>query len=233
MAQETLFHLTKCPSNSTGLSEDCSCDREVSHYLNLAKWSFGLFVFELVGGLFSNSMALISDAFHVLADGTENMINVFVSRLSRTKRDEERVRKIGGAISGYLLLFMGALIVYEGWERLVEPHEVRWYMTFIAIVGLGVNLRQRWIHNQALPEHKNNQHFWQDRHLWSDILASIAVIIGGLIMLVSDGLYWIDGALSIAIGIWIVFLTGAKLFGFELHSHSHDHNDGHKCDHKH
>jgi cobalt-zinc-cadmium efflux system protein len=191
-------------------------------------------VFEFVGGLFSGSMALISDAFHVLADGAENMINVVVSRLSRKNWDEEGSRKLGGMISGWLLLFMGVLIVYEGWERFHEPHEVEWYMTIIATAGLGVNLRQKWLHNQALSEHRNSQHFWQDRHLWSDILASIAVILGGLIMIVSDDLYWIDGALSIAIGMWIVILTAAKLLGVKLHSHNHEHKHGEdECKHRH
>lgn len=229
MAQETQFHLNKCPSNDTGVSTDCSCDEEVLHYLNLAKLSFALFVFELVGGLLSSSLALMSDAFHLLADGTENMINVIVSRLSRKSGNEERIRKIGGLLSGWLLLFMGALIVYEGWERFLDPHEVKWYMTIFASIGLGVNLFQKWLHGKALPEHRNKQHFWQDRHLWSDILASIAVIVGGLIMLASEDLYWIDGLLSIGIGLWIVALTSAKLFGIELHSHNH----GPECNHKH
>lgn len=237
MAQQTARHLNKCPSITTGLTEDCSCGKEVAHYLNLAKWSFGLFLFEVAAGLFSNSMALVSDAFHVLADGTENMINVFVSHLSREGWNEETVRKVGGVASGLLLLFMGFLIIHEGWERYHEPHEVKWFMTFLAAVGLGVNLRQKWLHNQALPEHRNNQHFWQSWHLWSDIFASVAVIVGGIIMLISNDLYWIDGALSVAIGVWIVILVTAKLCGFEIHSHDHDHqhehHNGHKCDHKH
>ena len=113
MAQKTQFHLNKCPSNTTGLSENCSCEAEVHHYLNLAKWSFGLFLFELIGGVFSFSLALISDAFHVLTDGAENMINVIVSRYSRKHGNEEHIRKVGGMVSGWLLLFIGALIIYE------------------------------------------------------------------------------------------------------------------------
>lgn len=223
VAQATQFHLNKCPSNTTGLTKDCSCETEVEHYLNLAKWSFGLFVFEFLGGLFSFSLALISDACHVLADGAENMINVAVSRLSRKNGNEEYVRKVGGIISGWLLFFMGTLIVHEGWERMLAPHEVKEYMVIFAIIGLGVNLRQKWLHNQSLPEHRNRQYFWQNLHLWSDVAASVAVIFGGLIMLISKGWYWLDGALSIAIGGWIITITAMRLFGKNVHRCDEDH----------
>ena len=217
-------HLDTCPSLHSGIGSDCTCAKEVSHYLRLAKISFGLFVFEIVGGFFSGSMALISDAVHVLADGTENMINVIVSRLSRKSENENTIRKIGGLISGWLLLLMGLWIIWEGWERYQNPHPVEWYMTLVAIIGLCVNVRQKWIHSKALPEHRNTQHFWQSWHLWQDIAASVAVIIGGLFMLSSNDLYWIDGVLSIAIGLLIVIIVGARLLGVSLHTHDHTHH---------
>ena len=61
--------------------------------MTLARWSFGLFVFEFAGGWFANSLALMSDAFHVLFDGMENILSVFVARMSReSERNEERIR---------------------------------------------------------------------------------------------------------------------------------------------
>ncbi len=226
-------HLDACPSVVSGLSEDCSCDKEVEHYIKLAKISFGLFIFEFFGGLFSGSMALMADAFHVLADGTENIINVVVSKLSKKSDGEKRIRKVGGVISGWLLLLMGIWIVYEGWERFISPHKVGWYMTLVAFAGLCVNVFQKWLHDKALTEHRNTQHFWQSWHLWQDIAASVMVVVGGLFMLSSSNLYWIDGILSMAIGLLIVVIVGAKLLGFELHSHDHEHKHGDKCDHRH
>lgn len=222
-------HLDACPSVASGLSKDCSCDKELSHYLKLAKISFGLFLFEFVGGLFSGSMALISDSLHVLLDGTENIVSAIVSKLSRKYENEQRMRMIGGRVSALLLLIAGGVIVHEGWERIVTPEEVEWYMTIIATIGLGVNLLQMYLHQGVADEHKNQTHFWQSRHLWSDIATSVAVIIGGLIMFVSGGLYWIDGALSIGIGALIITLTVLKLLGIETHPHIHEH----ECNHKH
>lgn len=224
-------HLDACPSVASGLSKDCSCDKEVIHYLKLAKISFGLFLFELIGGLFSGSMALVSDSFHVLLDGTENIVSAIVSKLSRKHENEKKMRMIGGRVSAVLLLVAGGVIVHEGWERVITPHEVEWYMAVIATGGLLVNILQMYIHQGVAKEHMNQTHFWQSRHLWSDISASIAVIVGGLIMNVSGGLYWIDGVLAVGVGILIMTLTGLRLLGVEVHSHIHEH--GSECGHKH
>lgn len=216
-------HLDTCPSNASGFSQDCSCEKEVLHYIKLAKWSFGLFAFEFLGGVFSGSMALISDSLHVLLDGAENIVSVIVSKLARKNKDEQKLRKIGGTISASLLFSGGCWIVYEGWERIVNPHEVEWYMTIIAFIGLCVNLWQMNLHREAPEEHRNLTHFWQNWHLVSDTAASIAVVVGGLIMLTSGGLYWIDGVLSVGIGLLIITFTCAKLLGVELHAHGHPH----------
>ncbi len=227
MAQTTMFHLDSCPANNSGNSEDCSCDYEQQHYLKLAKISFWLFLFEELGGWLSGSMALMSDGLHVLMDGTENMISVLVSRLVRKGAGEKRVRSVGAKVSAGLLFFIACMIAYEGYERIITPHQVEWYMVVVATIGLGVNLWQRKLHQGALHEHRNITHFWQDLHLLSDIATSVVVIIGGLVMLISGKHYWIDGVLSLGIGCLIMIFTGAKMFGFELHSHEHDHHHEH------
>jgi len=232
MAQTTHFHLDKCPSRETGSEIDCSCNQEKKHYLKLAGISFALFLGEFFGGLLSGSMALMSDSFHVLMDGTENMISVLVSRMARKGIDEQMVRSIGAKVSAALLFIIASSIVYEGYHRFLLPHKVEWYMVLIAIVGLVGNLIQRKIHQGALREHRNVTHFWQDMHLLSDIATSGVVIIGGLIMLITGGFYWIDGLLSVGIGLLIMTFTGARFVGVELHSHDgHEHKHDEGCDH--
>lgn len=196
-------------------------------------WSFGLFVVEFLGGYFSGSMALMSDALHVLLDGTENIVSAIVSFLARKNKDEEKMRRIGGAVSASLLLVAAGVIIHEGYERILEPKEVEQWMILVAIGGFAVNLRQMWLHNQAEDEHRNQTHWWQNMHLMSDAAASLVVIVGGAIMIVARGLYWIDGVLSVGIGGVIVMITIAKLFGIEIHHHSHSHSEGSKCNHKH
>lgn len=225
-------HLDACPSLISGVSQDCSCAEEEKNYLILAKLSLGLFIFEVLGGKLSGSVALVSDALHVIVDGTESIVNAAVSRFSRQSDNEAELRKLGGKISALLLLLASTWIIIEGLERFHHPHKVEWYMVIFAIIGLGVNLVQRYIHWKAPREHHNIQHFWQNLHLWGDIASSIAVVIGGVIMLFSSNLYWVDGVLSVVIGLWLALLTGAKLIGVEFHSHEH-HEHGAGCDHKH
>lgn len=222
-------HLDACPSLSSGLPQDCSCAQEEKRYTDLAKLSLGLFAFEIIGGLLSGSMALMSDALHVLVDGTESVVNAVISFLSRHSDNEADLRAFGGKISALLLLLASTWIIYEGLERFHSPHPVEWYMVVIAVIGLGVNLFQRYILWKAPREHRNIQHFWQNMHLWGDIASSLAVIVGGVIMWTTNGFYWIDGLLSIGIGIWLVALTGGRLIGINLHQHQH----GSCCGHDH
>lgn len=224
-------HLGACPWLITGIQGDCSCDKEVAHYLKLATWSFGLFLFEFLGGLISGSVALISDSFHVLLDGTENIVSAIVSKLARKYAHEKKLRSIGGKISASLLFIAGVSIVHEGYERVIAPHRVEWYMTIIAIIGLSVNLWQLRLHHRAHKEHYNETHFWQNWHLISDAAASVAVVVGGGIMLILNDWYWIDGILSIGIGTLITILVSAKFFGVHLHHHStHNHCHHNKND---
>lgn len=220
-------HLSACPSIDTGNNEDCSCPTEENRYLTLAKWSLYLFVFELTGGYFSGSLALMSDALHVLVDGTENFVSAIVSRFAR-QGNEERVRMIGGMTSALLLLLAATWIIREGWERMMNPQKVEGYMVIVATIGLLVNLLQWRIHHEAPGEHRNVTHLWQDRHLLSDISASIAVILGGTLMLLTDGWYWVDGVLSVGIGAWIVVFTVSRMLGFGLHDHDHSNCSEHE-----
>ncbi|MEK7538505.1 MAG: cation diffusion facilitator family transporter [Patescibacteria group bacterium] len=226
-----VHHIGACRFLVTGQSDDCRCDHEAQRYVRLAKWSLAIFVIELLAGYAANSVALMSDALHVIMDGMENIVSVVISRMARGHSNENALRKRGGKISAALLCAAGVWIVYEGFERILTPHEVAWYMFVVAAIGLAGNIYQRKINNEAPDEHRNTQYFWQDIHLWSDILASIAVIIGGFVMMVAGKWYWIDGVLSVGIGSLIVFFTIARLLGFKAHSHNH--GDGHSCSHGH
>ncbi len=225
-------HIIGCPAYHSDNISDCSCSQEQKHYLKLAGISFALFVIQFVGGLLSGSLALMSDALHVLLDGMENIISVTVSRLVQKGKSEKSVRRVGAKLSALLLLTMSMWILYEGFERLLHPQKVEGYMILVAAFGLAVNLWQYRPHHNALPEHKNITHFWQDKHLLSDTATSFAVVLAGIVMTATGGYYWLDGAISIAVGLLIAIYTLAKLFGRELHAHDcghahHDHQHKH------
>lgn len=210
-------HLDACPALVTEIWEDCSCEKEESHYLLLAKRVLILSVIELVGGFLSGSMALTSEGIHQLLDGTESIISAIVSRTARKSRNEKKLRRIGGIISALLLLFAAAWIIFEGAERIFTPQAVKWYMLPVVILGFVVTFLQRTIHGDALDEHKNLTHFWQDSHLLSDLFANGVIIVSGMVMLITGGLYWIDGIISICIGVLIFLFVGIRFFSSSLY----------------
>jgi cobalt-zinc-cadmium efflux system protein len=226
VGQTIRHHLASCPATIGGGT--CSCEQEMRHYLRLARWSFGLCIFELVGALLSGSVALASDAVHVLLDGAENILSASVSWLARSYGHEAQMRRVGGKISAVLLLVAAWGILHEGWDRIQSPREVEWQVIPFAFLGLLVTLYQKLAHDVVPGEHRNLTHLWQDRHLRSDIAGQAAVLIGGSIMTYVQGWYWIDGVLSMAIGLLIMLFVVSRLLGLDVHSHGHgDHHHPH------
>lgn len=223
-------HVGQCLYLKTSLPSDCHCDEEGARYLRLAKYSFGLFVFELVCGLITNSMALVSDALHVLVDGSESIVSYGASKAVRRYGNEEKIRRMAGYASGALLILAAFSILSEGVGRLLYPEEVSGWMILFAAIGLGVNLKQMAIHRAAPDEHRNLTHWWQNRHLLSDTLASFGVVVGGAVILVT-GWMIVDPILSIVIGLRIIWMIGGRLGkGVEGHTHT-VHNDHHHHHH--
>lgn len=240
MAQTIQHHLTTCPAKKTGLPNDCSCKKEIIHYFHLAVWTSGIFLFEFFGGYFSGSQALYSDSFHLLMDLGENLISSLVLILVLLGGNEKKLRVWGGNISGLLLLYAGYIIVTEGYDHLIHPHKVEWYMGIFAAITLYVVEKQLKHHHEAPAIFRNITHWWQWIHLIFDKWALRFVIGGSILMLVFDNAYWIDGALSVGIGAFIIVFILAKLSGIELHpGHEkseevvktpHNHKPGEKCD---
>lgn len=218
-------HITQCLYLKTGLDTDCRCGEEGSRYLRLARYSFGLFVFEFACGFLTNSMALISDALHVLVDGSESIVSFGAATVARNSSNEEKVRRFAGYISGGLLLLAAVSILREGVGRLFFPEEVSGWMVLFAMIGLVVNLRQMFIHRSAPDEHHNLTHWWQDKHIMSDTLASLGVVVGGF-MILATGWMIVDPIITIAIGIRILWMIGER-FRPDAVEHSHSHHHGH------
>lgn len=223
-------HLHACPSHTSGIPSDCSCDKEVRHYVSLAKPVVLVAAVLLIGGLLTKSSSLISEGLHQLADSAESITNAFVSYFAR-RGDETSARKTGIRIGATLLLGAGLWIISEGFERTQSPHPVHGYMVFFALFGLIFTLFLRKKHHGAAREHHNENHILQDYHLMTDITINASVLIGGSIMWLKGGWYAIDGYLAVIIGIIVSTIAIGKLFGIKFLSHQHSH--GGDCDHNH
>lgn len=170
--------------------------------------TFAYFCIEVVGGLLTNSLALLADAGHMLTDVGGLALALFAAWMSRKPATPTKTYgyyrvEILAALANALVLFLiSFFILYEAYRRFQAPPEVASLpMLAVAVVGLGVNLIGIWNLRRGSKESLNIQGAFLE--VVSDALGSIGVIIAGLIML-TTGWYYADPLFSVLIGLFIL-----------------------------
>jgi len=169
----------------------------------------GYMVAEIVGGLISNSLALLADAAHMLSDVAAlglSLFGVWIAERTATPRRTYgfyRTEILAALINGATLIAISIYIFGEAYHRWQQPPPVMGaLMMWIALGGFIVNLLGLWILHGGREESLNVRGAWL--HVLTDTLGSIgAVVAGGLIWLF--GLNWIDPAISALIGLLVVY----------------------------
>jgi cobalt-zinc-cadmium efflux system protein len=187
-------------------------DRSISNRLIFAiALTAVTLVAEIIGGLWSNSLALLSDAGHVFMDLFALVLSLGAIKLAaqppgdRHSYGLHRAEVLASLINGLTVLLMAAGILYEGGKRLIAPEEVQTTpMLVIAVFGLIANLlAAKGLHGHAHDDLNVRSAFL---HVLGDAAASVGVIAGALVMHFT-GWYQADPIISIAIGLLI--LVGA------------------------
>ena len=168
-------------------------------------------VAEVAGGLWTNSLALLSDAAHVFLDLFALVLSLAAVQLAGLPTSERhtygfhRSEVFASFINGLTVFLMGIGILYEAWGRFSVPQEVKsGPMLLIAVIGLVMNLlAAKTLHSHSHDDLNVKSAFL---HVVGDAAASVGVIIGGVVMYYT-GWYLLDALLSAAIGLLI--LTGA------------------------
>lgn len=175
-------------------------------------WALGLTALflaaELIGAWVTNSLALLSDAAHMGTDTLALVIALVSVRLSRRAADARRtfgyvrVEALGAMFNGLMLFGVAAYILWEGWQRFRQPPEVASTgMLVIAAVGLVVNLISMRLLKAGSSESLNMKGAYLE--VWSDMLGSIAVIVGAIIIK-ATGWWRVDPILAVLIGLWVL-----------------------------
>lgn len=169
--------------------------------------TFLMMILEFIGGLFSGSIALISDAAHMLVD----TLALGVSVLAAHWASKAGVKKIGdyyigevyaALMNGVILCGVAIFIIYGAANRFFNPKEIQSIlMTTVAIVGLGVNLVG--IILLYKRTHKNINVRGAFLHIVGDALSSVGVIIGGIIIYFT-GWHSLDSVLGLLIALIIL-----------------------------
>ena len=163
----------------------------------------GMMVVEFVGGWWSNSLALVSDAGHMLTDVGALLISLAALKLAQAPADArrtfgwQRTEILAALLNGLTLLALAAYVVYEAVPRLLHPEPIQsGIMMMVAAVGLAVNVAGFFLLRTHSEENLNVRGALL--HVLGDLLSSVAVLVGGAFVW-WKGWTWIDPALSLLI----------------------------------
>jgi len=182
-----------------GVSEDADTTR-LSVALALI---VGFMAAEVVVGILAHSLALLSDAAHMLTDAGALLVSLWVIRLlgrpagGNLTFGLKRSEILSAQANGGTLLVLAGLIVYEGIHRLVSPPPAKGLaILVVAVVGIGVNLLATWQLSRANRASMNIEGSFQ--HLLTDLIAFIVTAIAGAVILAS-GWTRADGVAALVI----------------------------------
>src|SRR5215217_2301907 len=168
-------------------------------------------VAEVVAGIVGHSLALLSDAGHMLTDAVALGLALAALRLAERPPagsftyGMKRAEILSAQVNGVTLLLFGALIIYEGIRRLIEPPDVEGALVLIvAVVGIGVNLLAARLLAGAERQSLNVEGAF--RHVLTDLFAFIATAIAGAVILIW-GLERADGVASLLIAALMIWAS--------------------------
>lgn len=189
-----------------------SGDRRVS----IAIWANGLLtVAQILGGVLSGSLALIADALHNFSDMAALVIAFAARKIARRPADETmtfgygRIEIVAGLINYTTLILVGFYLIYEGGMRMIDPPKVDgWTVVILGGVALVVDTLTAVLTYSMQKGSVNIRALFL--HNLSDALASVAVIVGGVLILLYD-MRWVDPAITIGIALYILYLAFSEI----------------------
>lgn len=167
-------------------------------------------IIEAVGGFLTNSLALLSDAGHMLSDSVSLVIALLAFQLGEKTASYSntygfrRFEIIAAMINGATLMLISLYIIYEAIIRFANPPEVATTgMLLISIIGLLVNLVVAWIMFRGGDTEHNLNMRGAFLHVISDMLGSVGAIIAAILMMVF-GWGWADPLASVIVAVLIL-----------------------------
>lgn len=163
---------------------------------------------EVIGGILSGSLALLSDAIHNLSDTVSLGISYVARRISvreatpRKTFGYKRAEIIGAFVNLITLVIVALFLIMESVERFLNPQPIDgWMMLIIATIGLAANIVTAALLFRGSRSSLNLRSAFL--HIYTDGLSSAAVVIGGLLIVYAD-LYIVDPILTVAISMYLI-----------------------------
>ncbi|MEP5338850.1 MAG: cation diffusion facilitator family transporter [Algibacter sp.] len=171
-------------------------------------------VAQVIGGLLSGSLSLLSDALHNFSDVISLIISYIANKLSKKKASLQktfgykRAEILAAFINASTLIIVAVLLIIEALKRFNNPQEIESHLVIwlsaVAILGNGLSVILLKKDSESNMNMKSAY-----LHLLTDMMASVAVLIGGLLMKYYQ-MFWVDSALTFAIALYLIWM------GFDL-----------------
>lgn len=171
-------------------------------------------IFELIGGMFTNSVSIISDAVHDVGDSFSIGLSYFLEKKSRKKPDSKytygymRYSVLGAIITNTILIAGSVLVIFNAILRIINPVEINYNgMIIFAIFGVVVNFLAAYFTREGDSLNQKAVNL----HMLEDVLGWIVVLIGAVVIKFTE-LNIIDSLLSIGVACYVLFnaLTSFK-----------------------
>ena len=165
-------------------------------------------IIEVIAGLITQSLALLSDAAHMFTDAAALAIALAAIQIAKRPADNKRTfgyqrfEILAALFNASMLFFVAMYILYEAYQRFTQPPEIQSLgMLIVASIGLIINLISMKMLMSSATESLNMQGAYLE--VLSDALGSVGVIIGAVIIYYTNW-YWVDTIIAVAIGFWVL-----------------------------
>ncbi|MEI6679974.1 MAG: cation diffusion facilitator family transporter [Mariniphaga sp.] len=176
----------------------------ISIILNIA-----ITIAQIIGGLISGSIALLSDAAHNFSDVLALLFSYIAARLSGRKRTLKQTfgYKRAGIFAAFInaasLMIVATVLIHEAVDRLMNPQPIEGNIViYLAALGIFFNGFSALLVKKGAESDINMRSAYL--HLFTDMLTSVAVFIGGFAIRYLSW-YWVDGVLTIIISLYLIY----------------------------
>ncbi len=177
----------------------------ISIFLNIL-----ITVSQVIGGLISGSLSLLSDALHNFSDVLSLMVSYIANLLSKRPSSNnktfgyKRAEIIAAFVNAATLMVVAVILIIEAFKRFQNQQEVESNLViWLSLLGIAANGLSVLLLKKDANSNMNMKSAYL--HLFSDMMASVAVLIGGLLMKFYQ-MYWVDPTLTLAIAFYLIYM---------------------------
>jgi cobalt-zinc-cadmium efflux system protein len=177
----------------------------ISIFLNIL-----ITVSQVIGGIISGSLALLSDALHNFSDVLSLVVSYVATKIAKKEASKtktfgyKRAEIIAAFVNSATLMIVAVILIKEAIERFIHPQSIEsTIVIWLSLFGILANGFSVLLLKKDANHNMNMRSAYL--HLLTDMLASVAVLVGGVLMKLYE-IYWIDPLLTIIIGLYLIYM---------------------------